>query len=343
MLDRQKVRIVLVGCGGMSGVWLDAAQKNTDVEIVGLVDIVEDSARKKATEFHLEHATVGVDVETVLKQTSPHAVFNCTIPDAHYEVTMQALRNNCHVLSEKPLADSMEQALQMIQAARQTGKILAVIQNRRYDHNIRRVRHFLESEVIGALTTVNSDFYVGPHFGGFRDRMKHVLLLDMAIHSFDAARLLTGSDPISVYCKEWNPRGSWYDHDASAVAIFEMTNDIIYTYRGSWCAEGLPTSWECEWRFIGQEGSMMWDGGTRHRAEIAKRSGGFLSVYQDIEIPDYRSDAIGGHAGLIQEFLACIQDGTEPETNAVDNIKSLAMVFGAIESAEKGYPVKITW
>ena len=343
MLNIQRIRIVLVGCGGMSGVWLDAAQKNPAVEIVGLVDIIEESARKKAAEFHLEHALVGGDVETMLKQTMPHAVFNCTIPEAHYDVTMQALKNGCHVLSEKPLADSMEQALQMVGAAQQAGKILAVIQNRRYDHNIRRVRRFLESESIGSLTTVNSDFYVGPHFGGFRDRMKHVLLLDMAIHSFDAARLLTGSDPISVYCKEWNPQGSWYDHDASAVAVFEMTNDIIYTYRGSWCAEGLPTSWECDWRFIGQTGSMTWDGGDHCRAQIAKRGEGFLSSYQDIEIPEYQAYAIGGHAGLIQEFLACIQKGTQPETNAVDNIKSLAMVLGAMESAEKGYPVKIRW
>src|SRR6266581_2652143 len=72
---------------------------------------------------------------------------------------------------------------------------------------------------------------IGAHFEGFRQHMRHVLLLDMAIHTFDAARLLTGADPVSVYCKEWNPVGSWYDHDASAVAFFEMTNGIVYTYR----------------------------------------------------------------------------------------------------------------
>ncbi len=339
--DRQKIRIVLVGCGSMSGAWLDAAQKSALAEIVGLVDIVEENARKKAYEFHLEHALISNDVESVLKQTAPHAVFNCTIPEAHYDVTMRALKNGCHVLSEKPLADSMEQAREMIGTAQRAGRILAVIQNRRYDHNIRLIRNFLEKQIIGPLTTVNSDFYVGPHFGGFRDRMKHVLLLDMAIHSFDAARLLTGSDPISVYCKEWNPHGSWYSHDASAVAIFEMTNDIVYTYRGSWCAEGLPTSWECDWRFVGQKGSMVWDGGAKYRAQIVERSEGFLSSYQDVGVLEYQSNAVGGHAGLIQEFLTCIQNGTQPETNAVDNRKSLAMVLGAIESAEKGSPVKI--
>ena len=80
----------------------------------------------------------------------------------------------------------------------------------------------MQSGAVGPLTTVNCDFYIGAHFGGFRDRMEHVLLLDMAIHTFDQARFIMGADPVSVYCNEWNPAGSWYDHDASAIAIFEM-------------------------------------------------------------------------------------------------------------------------
>src|SRR4030042_944212 len=147
------------------------------------------------------------------------------------------------VLGEKPLADSMEHARQMVAAAHNSGKIFAVMQNRRYIEQTRRVRQFLASRVLGPLTTVNCDFYLGPHFGGFRDQMEHVLLMDMAIHTFDQARFMTGSDPSSVYCKEWNPPGSWYRHGASAVAIFDLRlpeteNEIVYTYRGSWCAEG---------------------------------------------------------------------------------------------------------
>ncbi|GCE16251.1 Gfo/Idh/MocA family protein [Dictyobacter kobayashii] len=343
MQNQQKVRTVLVGCGGMSGAWLEAASQMPEIEIVGLVDIFEEAARKKAADFQLPDAIIGTELANVLEQTKVDAVFNCTIPEAHYEVTMAALKHGCHVLSEKPLADSMEHAREMLLTARQAGKIFSVIQNRRYDPAIRRVKNFLVEKSIGEITTVNSDFYIGAHFGGFRDHMKHVLLLDMAIHTFDAARLLTGADPVSVYCKEWNPRGSWYDQDASAIAIFEMTNGIIYTYRGSWCADGLPTTWECDWRVIGEKGTLTWDGGQKQQAQVIKETGGFISAYQDVDIPPYEARNIGGHAGLIREFFACIQNGTQPETQAEDNIKSLAMVFGAIESAETGLPVKINW
>ncbi|MBT4504188.1 MAG: hypothetical protein HOC74_41040 [Gemmatimonadetes bacterium] len=65
---------------------------------------------------------------------------------------------------------------------------------------------------------------------------------------------------------------------------------------------------------------------------------------KDLEIPPMRkADRIGGHAGLIREFVDCVQKGKQPETICTDNIKSLAMVFGAIESAEKGRVVKIKW
>ena len=325
----------------MSGAWLEAALPLPEVEIVGMVDVVEEAAQRKAAQYQLAQAVIGTDLQAVLRQTTPDAVFNCTIPEAHYPVTMQALVHGCHVLSEKPLANSMAQASEMVAAAHKANRIFAVIQNRRYEAPIRRMTHFLASGTLGSLTTVNSDFYIGAHFGGFRDSMRHVLLLDMAIHSFDAARLLTGADAVSVYCYEWNPPGSWYERDASAVAIFEMSNGSIYTYRGSWCAEGLPTSWECDWRFIGQKGSVVWDGGENTQIQVVKETGGFISTYSDMPIAAYEASNVGGHAGIIREFFSCIQNGTQPETQAIDNIKSLAMVFGAIESAESGQKIRI--
>jgi predicted dehydrogenase len=172
--------------------------------------------------------------------------------------------------------------------------------------------------------------------------MEHVLLLDMAIHTLDAARFIAGADPVSVYCKEWNPKGSWYDHDASAIAVYEMTNNIVYTYRGSWCSEGLNTTWESNWRIIGDRGSVKWDGGDQIVADVVTEVGGFHSKCENVEIPPYDgSDRVGGHQGLIHEFIECIRSGGTPETIYTDNIKSLAMVFGAIDSSKSGQCLRI--
>jgi predicted dehydrogenase len=339
-----KIRAIQVGCGSMSKHWLDSARTIPELEIVGLVDIFEEAARQRAAEQNFSDVVIGSNLTSVLEQCKPDVVFNCTTPEAHSATTIEALQHGCHVICEKPMADSLAHAQEMIEAARQAGKMVAIIQNRRYDANIRQIKNFLASNPIGPLTTVNSDFYIGAHFGNFRDHMKHVLLLDMAIHTFDSARFLIDADPVAVYCKEWNPTGSWYDQDASAIAIFEMSNGVVYTYRGSWCANGLPTTWESDWRLLGSEGTLTWNGGK----EIAAQSvtgvepGAFYGTYKSIEVPTYESsEKIGGHRGIIQEFVECIQTGKTPETNVQDNIKSLAMVLGAIESTETGKRVEI--
>jgi len=334
-------KIVLAGCGGISRAWLDAVKTIPGLDMAGFVDINEQAARGRAEEYGWSDALITTRLEEALDKVRPEVVFDCTIPEAHHSVTLQALAHDCHVLGEKPLADSLEHAREMVAAAEKSGKLYAVIQNRRYDRNIRRLRQFLDTGAIGEITGVYSDFFIGAHFGGFRDHMPNVLLLDMAIHTFDAARFIAGADPLSVSCQEWNPAGSWYDQHASATATFQMTGGVVYGYRGSWCAEGLNTSWNADWRILGTRGSLRWDGETGFKAQSVVKTGGFFSEWQDLELPEYeKTEKTGGHAGLIRDFVDCIENGRTPETICSDNIHSLEMVFGAIQSAESGAPVR---
>ncbi len=106
----KKIKVVLAGCGGMSGRWFEVAKGIPDVEIVGLVDIREEAAKKKANDFGLQNALIGTDLKDMLQKTSPDVVFDCTVPEAHAQVTMTALEHGCHVMGEKPMTDSMENA-----------------------------------------------------------------------------------------------------------------------------------------------------------------------------------------------------------------------------------------
>jgi predicted dehydrogenase len=337
------MKVVLAGCGKMSQTWLKTAN-SLGLEMVGFVDLFEETAHQRAISSGWPAARTGTDLQKILTETTPDLVFDCTVPEAHTGVTLTALSHGCHVLGEKPMADNLADARKMVAAARQAGKIYAVIQNRRYDPNVRRLREFIRGGRLGPLTTINSDFYLGAHFEGFRLKMPHVLLVDMAIHTFDTARFISGADPVSVYSKEWNPAGSWYEQAASAVAIFEMSDGLVYTYRGSWCAEGLNTTWESDWRVIGQQGSLQWDGGEKFLAQVVAETGGFRSRVEDLEIPPVNaSGKEAGHAGIIREMVECIQTGQTPETICTDNIKSLAMVLAAVESAEQGHPVDVKW
>ncbi|HOK03650.1 MAG TPA: Gfo/Idh/MocA family oxidoreductase [Victivallales bacterium] len=336
----KKFKVVLCGCGGISSAWLESAKKIDEIQIEALVDINKSRAEQVREKFNLP-SEVSDDFTSTIKKMKPDIVFDCTVPSAHPEITITALKNGCHVLGEKPMAENMKSARKMLETADKAGKIYAVIQNRRYMNNIFAYRKSIHSGKIGELTTLNADFYIGAHFGGFRDEMLHVLLIDMAIHSFDQARYISNADPISVYCHEWNPKGSWYKHGASAIAIFEMTNGVVFSYRGSWCAEGMNTSWECSWRAIGTKGSILWDGADKINGQVVINNEGFVREKEDFSITVENELPYHHHEGVIREFIESIKTGKRPMTDCHDNIKSLSMVHAAVKSAVTGKKVKI--
>jgi predicted dehydrogenase len=331
-------KAVLCGCGAMAKGWLKALAETPSlkdaVKVVGLVDLDRATAEVRAAEFGLNDAVIGTDLAAVLAETKADLLFDIVIPAARRSVVAAGLAHGCHVLSEKPMAASLEEARELRALAEQSGRLHAVVQNRRFISGVRRIRRLIEAGTLGELTGLHCDFFLGPHFGGFREEMENVLLLDMAIHTFDAARFMSGKDPQAVYCHESNPAGSWYRHGASANAIFEFSDGVVFTYRGSWCAEGAPTSWESAWRIIGTKGSLIWDGADRFEANVVAGEGGFFRPIEPADVPEPVSEAdTHGHASVIESFISAIRTGTRPETDGSDNIKSLAMVFGAIDSA----------
>jgi len=331
-------RAVVVGAGGIAGAWLPPL-KAESVDIVAVVDVRLSAAEQRIEEYGLD-AEASTDLNAMLAKHGPDFIVDLTVPEAHCEVTCTALRAGVHVVGEKPMASSMEEARAMVVAAEETGKLYMVSQSRRWDNMHDIVRRVVLGGGIGAVTTVDCDFYIGAHFGGFRDVMDSPLILDMAIHHFDLARFMTGLDPVAVYCKEFNPKGSWYRGDVSATAIFEMTDGAVFSYRGSWCAEGCHTSWNGDWRFIGDGGTLVYDHDQLPHGEVVAGDEGFHRPLAKLVMPEPRVE-YGGMHGALREMLAYLRDGTMPQTECHDNIKSLAMVFAAIESNTRGERVPV--
>jgi predicted dehydrogenase len=244
------------------------------------------------------------------------------------------------------MSESLASAKRMVDAANASGKLYAVMQNYRYQPAIRSLKAFLASGAIGSVQEIHTDFFLGAHFGGFRDEMAFPLLLDMSIHTFDAARFLSGADPLDVYCQSYNPGRSWYRGDASAVAIFQMTQGIVFSYRGSWCAEGQNTGWDSSWRIVGERGSVLWDGSDTFKAEAVDPDAPPAFIRKQKQMSrgsDMVTMPVTGHAAVIKEFVDCVATGRTPETICTDNIKSLAMVFAAVESGKARQKLAVTF
>lgn len=336
----KKFKVILAGCGGMGNTWINYMLKREDVEIVGLCDIITGRAEEYKSKYNLD-CKIYSDIKKALADCAGvNLVVDCTTPDAHEQIVTSALFAGADVIGEKPMAETRQQAKNEIAAAEKTNRSYAVMQNRIYLPGMRAIRKALSENLLGRVGFVSSDFFIGAHFGGFRDLMDNVLILDMAVHTFYQARFLIGSNPKSVYCQEFNPPGSWYKGCASAVAVFEFENGVVYDYRGSWCSEGFNTSWECDWRIIGELGTIKWDGGNNPAVQIKKEgASGFTVPCDEIKLDLIGADKNQGHEGCFDEMFLALSENRPAETDCRENFYSMNMVYGAIESAKTGKKV----
>ncbi|MCW4457100.1 Gfo/Idh/MocA family protein [Microbacterium sp. MPKO10] len=331
--DAGVLRLVQVGAGGMGRQWIRTIAANPDVELVGLVDLNTDAATAALAEAGLSGIIVGTSVAEVAAKADAHAVVNVTVPAAHHPVNVEALFAGLPVLCEKPAAPTVAQALSLAGAASESGELLMISQSRRYYPELAELRAYAGE--LGEIGVVTTEFFKAPHFGGFREEMDHVLLIDMAIHAFDAARYVLDADPVAVYCEEWNPGFSWYDGAANATATFEFEGGARYIYTGSWCADGHETSWNGSWRVTGAGGTATWDGESMPNLHRLGESTATTPDAAEATIPREI-------AGSLAEFVIALRSGETPSGEIHSNVYSLAMVEAAVRSAESGARVRIT-
>src|SRR5690606_38213321 len=165
----------------------------------------------------------------------------------------------------------------------------------------------------------------------------------------------TDAEPVSVYCEEFNPSWSWYAGDAAASAVFEFDDGTRFVYTGSWCSPGAETSWNASWRASTAGGTALWDGDHEPSSdgthEAGRSASGNMEESADGDAgaaPDPVRAASrlvsAGHTGLdgsLRDFVAALRSGRRPMGECHDNLISLAMVHGAIESSRTGRRIRI--
>jgi predicted dehydrogenase len=320
----EPLRLIQVGAGAMGRVWMDVIARSRDARLVGLVDLNLDTAERAVEAAGLLDVATATTLPDLSGRVAADAVITVTTPGAHAEVSTAALLSGMPVLCEKPAADTTSAALSMVAAAEVSNRLLMVSQSRRYWRGLTALRRQVAQ--LGRLGFIQCSFFRGPRFGGFRDEMPHPLLGDMAIHHFDLARDLINSDPVWITSESFNPSWSWYAGDAAAQALAAFADGTRFAYTGSWCNQGLQTSWNGSWRISGEAGTALWDGDHQPVAQTADGA----------PIPAVPGAGPEEFAGALAEFIAAIRDGSVPSGEIHRNVMSLAMVEGAIRSARTG-------
>src|SRR5699024_5193284 len=108
-----KYNIDVAGCGLMSNIWLDYVATRKDDKIVELVDIKEENAKLLAHQRKLD-VPIFTDLSEALEKIDANIVFDVTIPASHKEIVITGLRAGCHVFGEKPMAESLSDAREIL-------------------------------------------------------------------------------------------------------------------------------------------------------------------------------------------------------------------------------------
>jgi len=326
------MNFIVVGIGFFGKKWAELLQKKPPVSLVATVDLSEPAAR-------WSRETLGVpcfhSLGQALKTVSADSVLVVTNPAQHKPVILEALQFGKHVLVEKPMVTSIKEASEIAAAAQcSKGKVM-VAQGYRFLGAAKLVRDRIAECDIGELRAVKirfrrhvPDVIADPEHSIYA--LPHSILLDMSVHHFDLLRYMTGREVLTVLAMEHDTPDNAFKHPSNAICLMRLEQDIPAVWDGDWCARSSSgTSWEGEWQFIGSKGRLFWDGviDQTHRTSVRLEIPGDqlreLMIHEPVQ--ERRSM-------LLQHFVDSIEQGKQPEPSILDNRKTLAVVFGSIES-----------
>ncbi|OPZ30554.1 MAG: 4-carboxy-2-hydroxymuconate-6-semialdehyde dehydrogenase [Lentisphaerae bacterium ADurb.BinA184] len=326
------MKFVQVGVGGFGRHWVNILKDTGGVEVVGMVDVNE-----AALEQACQASGRGRDIcfhtlEEALSKVEADAVLCSTPPAVHEHDVVTALKAGHHVISEKPMSDSMPACKRMLKAAVATGRTYCVSQNYRYSPPMATLAEVVRSGRLGPVGQVKLDFFMGVDFGGgFRHDMEYPLVIDMSIHHFDLVRFVTGLNPVSVRGAAWNPPWSNYKGDCSSTALFEMDNGARVLYNASWCAKGQFSDWNGNWQIECEKGTLVYQ-----RGEIKLLNVPQLYKVESEEVVRHITLPWTGQHFVLHDFMAAVSEGRRPRTDVFDNIHSVGMVFATVAAMRSG-------
>ncbi len=342
------LQIIQVGLGNWGQNWArNIVAKNKDIETTAWVEIDPMALDEARTRLNLPSERCFLSLEEALTAVSADAVLITASLPGHVPSARAALLADKHVLMEKPFAPTVAEAQELIELAAKHKRLLMISQNYRFFPAARAAVHLIKQQAIGRLGNINIDFR---RYDNVRpvDAYRHYhiwepLLVDMTIHHFDLMRLVIGQEPVQVVCKTWNSAWSKYDEPAEGTITITFDGGAVVSYRGSWVSTAPKTPWAGEWHMEGEKGEIIWtsrgDGDLAHGDDDAV----VLRLLNQDDTQTIALSDIGplDRSGSLAAFVHAVRTETVPETSGQDNLKTLALMFAAVESARTGLPVNL--
>jgi predicted dehydrogenase len=334
------MKLIQLGMGGMADAWIKAVLASKVASYAAFVEINDQiAASQRQKHKRLQKVPVFKTLGEALNSVQTDGVIAVIPPQFRVETAQATFAAGLPLLAEKPLANSMADAQQLLQLAEASGKLYMVGQDYRYKPTMQTIKQLLEADTIGKIDAIDIALYRGLRLVTYHSLMEHPLLQDMSIHYFDLLRFFLGSEPQTIYGRSWNPARSEFKGNASAAALMTFPQDITVTYHASWVATGHINDWDGTWRIEGEKGSLILD---KNRLYLQLKSGieDRMFTYEPVQLIPLAKMQYSRQAALVQQFHQAVMQGNPPPTAIQDNIKSLQMVFDVIESSKTGQVIQ---
>ena len=332
------MKAILTGLGGRGLYWLDNARRHPDVDIVAFVEPYEGSIARAVEKYDVARDTIFASLDEAIQNSDADFVLDVTPPAVHPEIAFKAFENGLHVIGEKPLSDNFDIAKKVVAASHAAGLTHMITQNYRFGALPRTSRRVLDEGLIGKpgqcdiKFTMNWADIPGSHYV----TEPFMLINDMMVHHFDMIRYVINEEPVSVSAQTWNPSWGWHAGDACHSITFQFASGLVATHVANGAAVGSRTTYNGDWRIEGPQGSLDWENDKLFHSHLHRAE-------EKVEHREIDLDKTApGDQAMLDEFFAAIRDNRAPECGAQDNLKSLAMVFAAIQSAQEKREVMLS-
>lgn len=328
------IRLICVGLGGMGHHDWNSAIDSGGFKAVAGVDVQQEARDVFAAKTG---APTFTDFSEALQATSADAALIAT-PDAfHAPLALCALAAGLDVISEKPMAETLKDAAQMHYSAVDQGRMLMVHHQLRWNPSHHEARRLIDAGTIGTVRRL--DFHFSVHsdvcLRGYRSKLPYLILQDLAIHHFDLVRYLSGQECDSLYVSAWPALETDLTLTAAtdAVAVLNMSGPVTASYTASIRELIDPVGYTCKVHIVGSDGQLQVDSERLILQTHAAHAAG---------IEPQLIDPVPPVVGTWQAFAQALETRQPTWTHSGDNLKSLSMLFAAIESAQTGMLVQPT-
>jgi len=328
-------RLLMVGAGGFAASWIRdflPAFLSDRVEVAALVDQDESALDASGDFLGLSPDQRFTHASDAFREIEADFCAIVVPPAAHHHIVMLAVEHGIHILSEKPIADTLDATRDICRAVTDSGLKMAVTQNYRFTPRMLTFRRAMRDRGLGSLHYLVARFAAdyrkyGSWGAAFRHEIPDALLIEGAVHHFDMIRNLTGGDCETISGLGWNPSWSSFKGNSSGVYVMDMSNGSKACYEGNCSEAGASNSWYQElYRAECERGAVVLDADDVVRV---------IRDGKSIESVPLVSADSHGHQTIIRDFLNWLDGGPEPETSVRDNIKSMAMIFAAIDASRE--------